>query len=482
MKPRYILLVPLIGLFIGFTLLLSTYFLQYDESIVSASEPVSNPICEQHRLIFYGIFTTAKRVEQRNFFRTLHPPNSVTVRFIVGLSDDDLSKEISEYNDILILPVTENVDDGKTYAYFDFIWRKFGCFQYYFKATDDTAINFERLADYVERFETVEPMYIGHYGSNNWTYTRPNRTAVVDLNGIRIYDVDIASISKRYRIIWNFLGAWIQNRFHSMDFYLHRGNDYFFGWCYGVNRAALRALLRLRPTEVWFQEDLRFGSWMRAVGASFRDVGARFHHRVPPPDRPDEARRCLFDWYCAETGRRSIAVHGLPDAAGLRAETARLRDDARPAGAWVGVRLAGQLGNQLFLLASAHGIAAARGARACVATWDNFLGGDAVEMAGGGRPPECPGNVTYVFATEGLEWQRFHPRLMRGLESVVAEDFLQSYKSAHTHRAPAPRRRQHHFLLSLLLSSLPSLYTLQNHHSPPTPGPKAPLRLSVCSS
>ena len=408
-----------------FTVILSLCILKNEKEGISKKVSSFRSSCVSLDRILFAIFSKAENGQRREQFRSLNLPRGVDMRFILEPSTVDLSKEISKYEDIVVLPIDDNADAEKSFSYFQYAWTHFKCYRYYFKAVDSTAINFVRLSKYVQVLGSDQALYVGRLGSDQWSYTTPVRSAAVDINGIRIYDVDLIAIAKRLKTFWRSLGGWFRG--HSgTDFNIDRKDEYFLGDCYGINWEALAALIRLHPTEMQGEEGESFSSWMRQIQASFHDVGTRFHHLVPPPGS-EQARRCLWDWYCAETSNRSIAVFGCSNSSALRLELARLEDDGRASVSWVGIRVIGRLGNQLFLLASGHGIARARGAKMCVADWKRFEGDEAVEMVGE-RVPTCPDNVSYVSATEGLFWQRFHPHLMVGEENIVPEDFLQSYR------------------------------------------------------
>jgi hypothetical protein len=130
--------------------------------------------------------------------------------------------------------------------------------------------------------------------------------------------------------------SWYRNRFHSMRFYFDRDSEFFLGWCHSVNSEALKALMS--AAAAWFQEDPRFSSWRRAITATFHDAGPLFHERAPPRGA-DGAARCSYDRCCAETGNRSVAVHGCTGPAAPRPELDPSHDaDSRPAMAWVRMR------------------------------------------------------------------------------------------------------------------------------------------------
>lgn len=113
---------------------------QWDTSAAdqSALEAAAEEKPEPHRILL-AIFTThdPAKVRRRHVLRTVYShaqtliPDDVVfdVRFVVGqaregTSDAMTSTEASTYRDILELEVSENMNDGKTWAFFDHVRRR----------------------------------------------------------------------------------------------------------------------------------------------------------------------------------------------------------------------------------------------------------------------------------------------------------------------------------------------------------------------
>ena len=134
-KNQHIL--SFVAVFAVAIVLMSISFLGYEAELQPiAMLPNARPSsCPSYNLVLYAIFTRAERYEQREIFRRIKRPKSVTVRFVVGQSPVDISAEIIKYGDIIELPIPEHTDnDGKTFAFFQHAWQHFGCFRYFFKA------------------------------------------------------------------------------------------------------------------------------------------------------------------------------------------------------------------------------------------------------------------------------------------------------------------------------------------------------------
>ncbi|KZO96769.1 glycosyltransferase family 31 protein [Calocera viscosa TUFC12733] len=82
-------------------------------------------------ILFVGVFSIAKEYEQRAVVRALQtlqspPSEKVVMRFILGRSPNQKLQKLAEneaemYGDIVFLDIEENMDDGKTYAYFKWV-------------------------------------------------------------------------------------------------------------------------------------------------------------------------------------------------------------------------------------------------------------------------------------------------------------------------------------------------------------------------
>ncbi|GFZ45356.1 hypothetical protein JCM24511_03082 [Saitozyma sp. JCM 24511] len=97
-------------------------------------------------LVFLGIFSAAGSKERRDLYRRVilpdFPPNLVTVKFILGLPPfpekpisqealqrslflRDIQQEMDEHGDMVLLPVVDNIDLGKTHEYFKWVAHEF---------------------------------------------------------------------------------------------------------------------------------------------------------------------------------------------------------------------------------------------------------------------------------------------------------------------------------------------------------------------
>ena len=101
------------------------------------------------KTLFVGIFSTAERYDRRALIRAtylnLQPSNQVNVCFVVGQPPSIewealIALEDRLYHDIMVLDVPENMDDGKTYAYFSALGRKYTQNQFLYAAKIDDDI------------------------------------------------------------------------------------------------------------------------------------------------------------------------------------------------------------------------------------------------------------------------------------------------------------------------------------------------------
>ena len=93
---------------------------------------------------------------------------------------------------------------------------------------------------------------------------------------------------------------------------------------------------------------------------------------------------------------------------------------------WVGVRLIGRRANQLFLLASSHGIAKARGARWCVHNMQDSLVLDLVALHP--SPSECPSGTRFRAVSEQGRFQHYVPEMLSTPGNIEVGDYLQSWR------------------------------------------------------
>ncbi|WVO15803.1 hypothetical protein L204_103465 [Cryptococcus depauperatus] len=140
-------------------------------------------------LVFLGIFSAAEKKSRRDLYREVifpdFPPDLVTIKFILGAPslhtkstgpanyDDsrlmhNLEREIEGYGDIVILPVIDNIDLGKTHEYFKWIAHTFagegrveGRPRFVVKADDDTIFAMPNLISAFLKTDCSRNMYWG---------------------------------------------------------------------------------------------------------------------------------------------------------------------------------------------------------------------------------------------------------------------------------------------------------------------------------
>jgi hypothetical protein len=141
-----------------------------DEAEEAASEPELS--------LLVGILTMPSRYERRDIVRlayALQPPAPayarVDVRFVFCNVTDPVDAalvalEIKRHGDIIVLDCTENMNDGKTYAYFSSVPRLFADapYDYVMKTDDDTYLRLAAMAEELRR-RPRDDVYLG-YGYN----------------------------------------------------------------------------------------------------------------------------------------------------------------------------------------------------------------------------------------------------------------------------------------------------------------------------
>ncbi|KZT59381.1 glycosyltransferase family 31 protein [Calocera cornea HHB12733] len=102
--------------------------------LLSAPPPQSHG-CEDNSsfgpMLFVGVFSIAKEQHQRAVIRALQtlpspPSERVVIKFILGQSPDEKLQKLAEaeagvYGDMVFLDIAENMNEGKTYAYFKWV-------------------------------------------------------------------------------------------------------------------------------------------------------------------------------------------------------------------------------------------------------------------------------------------------------------------------------------------------------------------------
>ncbi|CAG8659509.1 6645_t:CDS:2, partial [Cetraspora pellucida] len=142
---------------------------------------------DRNLTVFIGIVTYYEKVETRKCLRELYTHNNnalarylrvnkspVTIKFILGLPKDEymdnLEEESKMYGDIVILNITENMNEGKTFEYFSW-FAKHREDNYMHKSDDDTFIH---LIHYYRDLQDLprEHVYYGNaLGYVHGTYT-----------------------------------------------------------------------------------------------------------------------------------------------------------------------------------------------------------------------------------------------------------------------------------------------------------------------
>ncbi|KAF8657765.1 hypothetical protein HU200_059925 [Digitaria exilis] len=134
--------------------------------------------------VFLGIMTVPSAYERRTILRlaySLQPRPAraaVDVRFVLCTIDKEedrilVSLEIIAHGDVLVVNCTENMNDGKTYAYFSAVPRLFAAAPYdYVGKTDDD--NYYRVAALVEslRGKARRDMYHGFLLPCHWPHNQ----------------------------------------------------------------------------------------------------------------------------------------------------------------------------------------------------------------------------------------------------------------------------------------------------------------------
>ncbi|RKP10379.1 hypothetical protein THASP1DRAFT_12887 [Thamnocephalis sphaerospora] len=103
--------------------------------------------------VLMGIITPVGKLERRALLRSVYRASShpnVTVRFVIGRPKNEdeailVALEKAAYNDIMELAIDENMDEGKTYHYFQHVARNEPRYDYVMKTDDDVFVNVTNL-------------------------------------------------------------------------------------------------------------------------------------------------------------------------------------------------------------------------------------------------------------------------------------------------------------------------------------------------
>lgn len=184
---------------------------------------------------------------------------NVDYRFIMGYESSGVSRlmqlENRTYGDIVILNIKENMNNGKTHAYFTWALLELPCYKMYFKGDDDFSVNMCQLHSSISNITDLN-VYWGYHV-------------------VRQFDP---------LIFHDYLGAWWYNHRLDTSWYWIAYNRYMAGMCYGVGREILVKLIQSHYTEVWGPEDMRMGFWMHNLNATYVDESDKLRNISPNND------------------------------------------------------------------------------------------------------------------------------------------------------------------------------------------------------
>ena len=239
-------------------------------------------ICSRHHRILYGIFSMPHKIETRAVVRQQQTQcdfnNEISqVVFVLGMPQEDsdydiITRESKMYHDVFVLSCEENMNDGKTYAYFKEALEQLPCFDFYAKVDDDTAFTPSRLYNKIAEIPNNTSLYIGRSPRNYDT---------------QFFKYIVKMVHFPFRDM-----SWIYN----VDYYNA-------GMIYILNLQAVRSWVALNPVDMYGDEDYRTAYYMTQVGARFIDVGEMFHDYVK------YKTMAFFDHWKLNMTNNSLAVH-----------------------------------------------------------------------------------------------------------------------------------------------------------------------------
>ena len=231
--------------------------------------------------VLIGIFTVLGSVHRRDLLRHFYSQQiipgygNVQIVYVIGAPDQDtaaLQVEIANHGDMLVLDTPENMNDGKTFSFFQHAGmtdhRQVPPWDYVMKVDDDSYIDLPKL------IETI----------HNMTETRTYLGRICNLEGMPSYEHRWPYMcGMGYALSWD-LAQWI---------------------------ADSQQVYSLRNYTPW--EDVTTGYWMSQADKPVKlvDVGDKFHHLSADDDQGPYMR----------LHTDSILVHGLKDEVSLN-ETA----------------------------------------------------------------------------------------------------------------------------------------------------------------
>lgn len=121
----------------------------------------------QPATLLVGVFTMAGKLEQRLILRTLYAKMGspqVKYSFVVGQPSHPhylalLQLEMEAYGDIILLDCEENMNDGKTLVFFQYVAVKYPDFAYTMKTDDDSFLHVPNLLRALEKLPRSDLLY-----------------------------------------------------------------------------------------------------------------------------------------------------------------------------------------------------------------------------------------------------------------------------------------------------------------------------------
>ena len=123
--------------------------------------------CDSTLSLLVGVLTVASRLEQRVILRTMYSKMSrpdVKLIFVLGITPDsqDLSFVVLEqtlYNDTVVLDEPENMNEGKTLAFFSYAAIHFADMTHVLKVDDDSFVHVHNLMTSLHRLPRTSLFY-----------------------------------------------------------------------------------------------------------------------------------------------------------------------------------------------------------------------------------------------------------------------------------------------------------------------------------
>lgn len=168
--------VKVVLLFILLLQLFSLYRLTSRQSKSSETAEDQSIVKPTRKLLFVAFFSTVKEIERRALIRAIIKGNyneeDVAVRFVMGQPHEDWEEEMmlleqNAHGDIFMIPVKENMEDGKTFAFYEHLYRlnQKGVeprYDFVLKTDLDSFVHIGNFAKRVTELDSTKNIYLGH--------------------------------------------------------------------------------------------------------------------------------------------------------------------------------------------------------------------------------------------------------------------------------------------------------------------------------